>query len=98
MNGLPKDRFSSDRRQADSSIRSMLDLIMANIEHLRKVYRGGRMERAATSMLYLVRQGEELTPGQRRYVEGIWESVMQSAGFESVPLHVDKKRKSVRFG
>jgi hypothetical protein len=98
MDRKPADRFSSDKEQADASLKSQLDFILANVDHLRTLNRGKKMEQAARSFKILLAEGENLTPGQRSYCEGIYETVMRAAGLEGVDRHVDKKRRSLKFG
>lgn len=92
------DKYESDRRQADVSVRANLDFILQNLTHLRKVDRNGRMENAARSFKAMLDNGEELTPGQRSYTEGIYEKVWRGAGYDSVNVHADKKRRGLKFG
>ena len=92
------DRFESDRRVADSTIKLQLQFILANLHHLRKVDKNGRMERAATEFDEALEKGEELTPGQRSYVDGIYEATMSGASLPSISVHVDKKRRGLKFG
>ena len=92
------DRYESDRRQADASLRWQLDFILQNLGHLRKVDRNGRMEKAAMDFDEAIKRGEELTPGQRNYCDGIYEKVMLGAGFPAVSKHIDKKRRGLKFG
>jgi len=94
----PRDRFSSDREQANKSLKAMLRFILDNRHQLAKVDKGNRMVRAAVEMNQLLRDGIDLTPGQRSYVEGIYEATHKGAGYESCGVHVDKKRKGMRFG
>ncbi len=91
------DRFSSDKRVADGSVRIMLDHCMANLEHLRKLRRGERYIEAVLSFDKIVREGDELAPGQRSFLEGIYEKSFAGAGYESVSAHIDRK-KSLRYG
>lgn len=94
----PRDRFESDRRVADGSIRIQLDVVLANLHHLRKVDKRGRMEQAAHDFDAALKRGDELTPAQRNYVDGIYEKTMSGAMLPSVTRHIDKKRRGLKFG
>ena len=94
----PTDRYSSNRDQAHRTALHLAEFVTTNIAHLRKVDTSGKMERAAKSFRTLLANGEELTPGQHSFLEGIYESTMRGAGFESAPVHTDKKRRGMRFG
>ncbi len=39
-----------------------------------------------------------LTPNQYNFIDGIYESVMKNAGLPAVDLHIDKKRKGLKYG
>jgi hypothetical protein len=86
---LKSDRYSSDKDYAQRSTREKLKFILANKKHLSKVRRGTEMYLAADSMS---RQQEPFTPGQMRYVEGIYEKVMDGAGYDICDTKHDNKR------
>ncbi len=93
-----QDRFSSDRGEADRSLKIWLEHSLANIPHLLKLRRGARHVTALHSFEAMIRAGEEFTPGQKGYLEKIYELTFEGAGFESCKTHIDRKRKGLRFG
>jgi hypothetical protein len=94
----PADRFSSDKDQADASLKAQLEFILANVDRLQAIDQGRRMERAARSFKVLLDAGEDLTPRQRAYSESMYEQVMKVCGFQGVDRHIDKKRRGLKFG
>ena len=98
LNRKPADRFESDRRTADATIRMQLQFVLSNLHHLRKVDKNGRMENAAVEFEAAIKKGEELTPGQRSYIDGIYEKTMLGAGLPAVNLHADRKKRGLKFG
>jgi hypothetical protein len=95
---LRTDHFSNDHDRAHRTARVQMEFVIENIHHLRKVDRDGRAEKAARSFLVLLKNGESLNPGQLSYADGIYEQTMKGAGFPSVNVHADKKRRSLKFG
>lgn len=79
-----------------AAIRANLNMILANAKHLLKVRNGAVKLKAAQDFDAMLKRGEDLTPGQRSYIEGILESVWDGAGYESVNVHHDKPRFSMR--
>jgi len=94
----PSDRFESDKRQADASLKAQVDFIMTNLSHLSKVDKQGRMRVAACSFRDMLKRGDELTPGQRNYVESIYEAVWRGASFQGAGVHHDKRKRGLKFG
>ena len=89
--------FERNHAQAQRSAREQLRIILANADTLRRAKKGAQMLEAATSFEAILKRGERLTPSQLSYVDGIYEQVMKCAGFESVGLHTDRKRKGSRY-
>ena len=94
----PHDRYSDDRDRAHKTAWTQLVFALKYVEHLRKVDPQKRAETAARSMLTLLKNGEELSPGQLSYADGIYEQVMKAMGLPSVNVHSDKRRRSLRYG
>ncbi len=84
--------FARNHEQAAAGAREQLRIIMANLHHLRKLRGGEKMIRAAQSFQGIILRHETLTPNQLSFVDSIYEKTMKAAGFESVGVHVDKKR------
>lgn len=93
-----RDSYSSDKDRAQRGARELLKYIVANIKHLKNVDRSGHKQKAVMDFQRMIERREEFTPGQLNYIDGLWESVMKGANYESVNIHVDKKRKGLRCG
>ena len=87
--------FDKGKEQAQRSARANLEFILTNKKWLLKARKGDQLLKAAESMN---RQKEELTPNQMSFIENIYEKTMSGAGFDSCNLHVDRKRKGLRYG
>jgi hypothetical protein len=87
-------RFMNDAREAENSSREMLKIILANKSAFDNIKKGREFYSAAFDMS---KEPGDLTPGQRSYVESIYERMWQGKNYESVPTHIDKKRKGLRF-
>ena len=81
---------------AVASARASLDMILANTRHLLRVRKGAEKLKAAQDFDAMLKRGEDLTPGQLSYIDGILEAVWDGAGYESVNVHHDKPRFSMR--
>jgi len=76
----------------------MAEFVAGNMDRLRSVDQNGRMEKAATSFLTLLRNGEDLTSGQYSYLEGIYERTMGAMGLPAVNVHSDRKSRGLKYG
>jgi hypothetical protein len=90
--------FERNHEQAQRSAREQLRIILANTPALRYVKGGGALAKAAREMDSQIRNGRPLTPKQMSFIDSIYEKTMRGAGFEAAPVHVDKKRRGLRFG
>lgn len=90
-------RFERNHEQAQRSAKSQLEFIEANIDKLAGEGEKGRAM-AVMSFSLQLREGRPFTPAQLSYIDGLYERVMKAHGLPSVPLHVDRKRKGLRFG
>jgi hypothetical protein len=97
---LRQDRFSSDRSSANNALKTMLTIIHANIHHLQKVDRNGKMEEAARDFHKRIVEGNDtdVSPKVRAYIESIYEKTMEGAALPAVRTHIDKKRRGLKFG
>lgn len=82
---------------AQRTAKEQLNIVIANISSLTKVRGGQKLIDAARSFHSIVQREEKLTPNQISFVDNIYERLMASKGFESCSLHIDKKRKGLRF-
>lgn len=96
---VDRETMNDTRRSALISAKANAQFILDNIEALQKLDTPQhKHEKAARSFSILLRNGEELTPGQYSYLESIYEMVMGAKGLPSVKVHSDRKRKSLKFG
>jgi len=93
------DSTSFDRglELAQRSAKYQLEIIMANLSSLGNVRGGDKLITAARGFNAIVQRNEKLTPNQLSFCESIYEKCMAGKGFESCNLHIDKKRKGLRF-
>lgn len=75
-----------------------LEIIFANEKHLLTVRNGAKKLADARDFHGRLVRGEELTPNSLSYIDGIYEKTMEGANLPAVRLHVDKKRKGLRYG
>jgi len=93
------DSTSYDRgvELAQRTAKEQLKIVVVNIESLYKVRGGDKLVSAAKSFYAITERNEKLTPNQISFVDNIYEKLFASKGFESCNLHIDKKRKGLRF-
>lgn len=94
---MPERTFFRNHEQAQNTAREQLKIICANLSKLTGKT-GAKMKEAARSFRSMVERNEKFTPNQLSYIDGIYEKVMAGAGFDAVSVHVDKKKKGLRFG
>ena len=82
---------------AQRTAKEQLKIIVANISSLSKVRGGDKLIKAARSFYSITEREEKLTPNQLSFVDQIYEKLFAAKGFESCNLHIDKKRKGLRF-
>jgi hypothetical protein len=90
------DRFERSETQAVNTARVQLDMILANEDRVLKLRNGAEKVKAARDFDALLKSGERLTPGQRNYIDGIYEAMWKGAGFDSVNAHHDKPKGQLR--
>jgi hypothetical protein len=89
----PQTRYYSGKEQQQRSAREKLKFILANKKHLLNV-KGG--ENKYSAAINFNNMKELFTDNQLSFIDGIYESTMKGAGFESVSVHHDK-RKTLRY-
>lgn len=89
--------FDHGQEQAQKSAKAQLEVIMANLHHLSKVRNGNDLCNTARRFNERVNKNEKLSPNELSFVEGIYEKMWKGAGFGSCNLHIDKKRRGLRF-
>lgn len=90
-------RFDHGQELAQKSAKAQLLVIMANLHHLNKVRKGPELCHRARLFNEKVNRDEKLSENELSFVDGIYEKVWKGAGYESCTLHIDKKRKGLRF-
>lgn len=89
--------FDHGQDQAQRSAKAQLEVIIANLKHLEKVRNGSELCKRAREFNDKVSKGLKLSPNELSFVEGIYEKMWKGAGFGSCTLHIDRKRKGLRF-
>mgnify|MGYP001132213578 CR=1 FL=1 len=89
--------FDHGNDQAQRSAKAQLEVIMANLMHLEKVRNGSELCDKARQFNELVKKNIKLSPKQLSFVDSIYEKMMKGAGYENCTLHIDRKRKGLRF-
>ena len=92
------DPFERSKTHAVNSARLQLQFILDNRHHLQKVDRTGRKLQAAEEFQERMNRGEQLTPAQFAYIDGIYEATWKGLNLPSVGAHIDRKRKGLRYG
>jgi hypothetical protein len=91
-------RFEKSVTQANNTARVQLDMILANEKALLSVRGGDKKLQAAKDFRARLLEGESFTEAQYSYIDAIYEAMWRGAGMESINTHVDRKRKSLRYG
>lgn len=89
--------YSNDKLLAQNSAKIQLEFCRHNVEYLRKVDRNNKMENVLTSFEGMRKRNESFSPNQLKYIDGIYEAIWKGADFPSVPMHIDKKKKGIRY-
>ena len=107
MNRNVADRYARETN-ADRLLLESVKFVLANIEHLHASWNGRTGDRGKAALHRkegLIREvyrklneGEFLHNWERKVVDEGVELVHRGYGNESVAVHVDKKRKGLRFG
>jgi len=89
--------YSNDKLLAQNSAKIQLEFCRLNVEYLRKVDRNSKMGKALTSFEEMRKRNESFSPNQLKYIDGIYEAIWKGSDFPSVPMHIDKKKKGLRY-
>lgn len=92
-----RDDFDKGLELAQNTAKIQLEFIAENYDKLLRLRNGQRLVDAAKQFNQFVKGGEKLSPNSISYVDSIYEKVFKAAGFESCGLHIDKKKKGLRF-
>lgn len=99
MSGVDKirDTYSNDAALAKRSTREKFAFIVSNMELLETVDKRGSHEKFLDDITDAVENNETLIDWQIAKIEHIYELVMKAADLPYVPLHADRRRKSLRY-
>lgn len=89
--------FDHGQEQAQRSAKAQLEVIIANLKHLEKVRNGAELCKRAREFNDKVSKGLKLSPNELSFVESIYEKMWKGAGYDSCNLHIDRKRRGLRF-
>lgn len=92
-----RDDFDKGLELAQKTAKVQLEFIAANYDKLGRLKNGERLVEAAKQFNQFIEAGVKLTPNQISFCDSIYEKVFKAAGFESCGLHIDKKKKGLRF-
>ncbi len=93
---MPK-YFEHGQQLAQRTAKEQIKFVMANLKYLDKLRNGSNLCNTARQFSNFIERGVRLSPNQLSFVDGLYEKVFKAAGYGSVNLHVDKKRKGLRF-
>jgi hypothetical protein len=92
------DCYTSDRSQADRSLKERAEFIIRNIGYLRRKDPKKKNETEVRRILAKLEGGFSPVDWERRIIDEANEKVMAAAGLESVKTHEDRRRRSLRYG
>jgi hypothetical protein len=95
---IPRNAYSDENARVRRTVTAQLEIVIQNIVYIRRADPSGETESAARSFLSMLKKGQTLTPGQLSYADGIYEKMMKSAGFGSVNVHSDRRKRSLKYG
>jgi len=95
---MSRDSFDRGKEQAQRSARANLLIVIANIHLLDRAKDSEKHRKAANDFNGMIKRNEQFSPGQISYIEGLYEKIWKAAGYDACNLHIDKKRKGLRFG
>jgi len=87
-----ESKYASDKDRAIKTAQIQIKFIVDN-----KKYCNDSYYQAVIQMQSQLTNEGYLTPNQMNFIDGIYESVMKGVGLPSVPVHVDKKKKQLRY-
>jgi|GEM_PF-4892843 len=87
------NRYASDVERCKNTAILQINFVKANKNLCKETY-----YQAIEQMEEQLKTEHYLTPIQMSFIDGIYESVMKNAGLPSVPVHVDRKRKRLKYG
>lgn len=90
-------RFERNHDQAQRSAKAQLEVIGANI-HLLAGPKTSAYVGIVVNFQDMANRGEHFTPYQLSFIDHLYEKCMKNAGLPSVNVHVDRKKRGLRYG
>lgn len=97
MRRADRNTYSSDKNVSRNSAIIQIEFALNNLDALRSKDKDHSKERALFSFAIMLRNDETFTGGQLKYIDGIYETVMKGYNLPSVGMHIDKKRRGIRY-
>lgn len=95
---MRRDDYDRGRKLAQRLSGEKIAFVMEKLPLLRRVDKKGKGEAAAKEFYDMYLRREPFSENQMNYIDGLYEQVMKGAGLPSCNLHIDKKRKGLRYG
>jgi hypothetical protein len=92
------DSYTSDRSQADRSLKERAEFIIRNIGYLRRKDPKRKKESEVRRILEKLEGGYSPVDWERRIIDEANEKVMAAAGLQSMKTHGDRRKRSLRYG
>jgi hypothetical protein len=94
-------RSAADQLEYERAVknaRHKLQFILDNESALLRVRNGRKKLDDAIDFWDRIERGDDMTPGMISYIDGIYEKTCQGLGLPHMNVHIDKKRKGLRYG
>lgn len=89
--------FDHGQELAQRTAKEQIKFVIANLKYLQRLRNGSNLINTAHQFKGMTERNIRLTPNQLSFVDGLYEKVFKAAGYDSVNLHIDKKRKGLRY-
>ena len=97
MQRADRNTYSNDTVRAHNTAKIQIEFALDNIETLIMNDKKKTNVKALVSFIKMLINHEPFTKNQLSYIDGIYEAVMKAYDLPSIPLHIDKKRKGIRY-
>lgn len=97
MHSTERNFYSNDTQRAQKTARIQIEFALDNFETLLINDKKKTNVKALVSFIKMLINHEPFTKNQLSYIDGIYEAVMKAYDLPSIPLHIDKKRKGIRY-
>jgi len=89
--------YSNDTDRARNTAKIQIEFALDNLETLLIIDKKKTKLKALVSFIKMLINHEPFTKNQLSHIDGIYETVMKGYGLPSISLHIDKKRKGIRY-